>query len=403
MYTVLDMEERGVHIDYYPLERDTCKWEKDRDECTKIVFKHLGELNLNSGKQLSTALLERGYAKEDGWPRTEPSKNFPNGQLQTTAHALQKVVTHKKLLAALLRRSKLEHMMNNFAYPWLDRMEGYGRARLWPEFNQVRGRDERDRGTRSGRFSSANPNFQQLNREPDDLTLPFMRRYLLPEPGHLLLGRDFNQQELRILAHFEGNLLKDLYLEDPKLDIHDLIKGFMVASTGEDIDRAHIKRLNFGTIYGMGADKFAWMEGIEDLSYARYLHRLHKNKFPGLRDINKSLRELSDNGDPIATRMGRLYFPTPGKEYVQLNRLIQGSAADHMKFVLPLVADAVAPYGAYILLTVHDEILVSCPKEHVKPCMRDFRISMETPFFDIPIPTDGKIGRNWGAMRKCLH
>lgn len=402
MYTVLDMEDHGVHIDYFKLEEDTCKFERSLDRCVRHLKRELGDINFGSGKQLANALLEKGCVDVNNWPLTRKGTQY-----STKVDVLQEVVTDTKLANSLWRHSKFNHMLNSFCYPWLERMESYSRARLWPQFNQVRGRDDwRMSGARSGRFSSTNPNFQQLNRDPGDPHLPFMRKYLLPEDGHVLLGRDFDQQELRILAHYEGNILKDMYDDNPRLDMHDLIKQFMEEATGEKLDRAYIKRLNFGTIYGMGYELFAKMEKIKDLEYAAYLHRLHKRRFPGLQDINRELRILSRNGDPIATRNGRLYFPTPGKEYVQLNRLIQGSAADHTKFVMPLIAEAIAPFGASILLTVHDEILVTCPRQHAKQCMAAFTAAMETTFFDIPTPTDGKIGDTWGTMipeKKWVH
>lgn len=388
---VLEMERKGVRIDYNQLDQDTAQWEVERDKLRKSIFRKLGrEFNLNSSRQLVDALELSGSVDPDKWLLTD------KGNISTSRESLTEAVTNKRLLKQLVRHSILVHMLNNFCIPWLDRMESYERARLYPRFHSTRQDSDRALGTRSGRFSSSDPSFQQFNREPDDPTLPFMRRYLLPEEGHELLARDYDQQELRILAHIVGDELLKMYQDDPRLDLHEVVRELMVG--GSELSRSQVKQLNFSVIYGGGVPRVADMLDIE-YDEASTLKRAHSVAVPGLKAKMREIQETARSGEPVTTHGGRLYYPVSGKEYVQLNRMIQGSAADHTKRAMLRIAKAFKGYDARMVVQVHDEIIVTADKSCWREIDREFKKAMEFRYFDLDTPTSGKHGRNWGEMK----
>jgi DNA polymerase I - 3'-5' exonuclease and polymerase domains len=87
--------------------------------------------------------------------------------------------------------------------------------------------------------------------------LPLVRVYLLPDVGGVWCHRDYNQQELRILGHFEDGTLCKQYNEDPSLDVHDFVKDEIKRILGVATERRQTKIMNFGMIYGMGVGKLA--------------------------------------------------------------------------------------------------------------------------------------------------
>lgn len=391
-----EMENSGIRIDYKNLLKDTLAWIEEVGKLEKYLMGKLGKINVNSGAQLYNALVDKGFAPREEWPTTE------KGNPRTTRKVLQQMIKDKRLVKALTRFSVLRHMISNFCNPWLDKIESYHEARLYPRFNQVLGYHDTDRGTKSGRYSSSNPNFQQLNREPEDPTLPFMRKYILPEEGHILLGRDYSQQELRILAHFEDGALLGMYLDNPKLDLHNTARELIVEKSGIDYGRPKVKATMFTIIYGGGGKKLAKELELDEEREGYELKANTLKALPGVRKLIRHVMNETQKGYPIRTQGGRLYYAEPGKEYKMINQLIQGSAADHTKRAMLKVKDAMNGHGAQVKLTNHDELLVSGDRAKWKSIMSDFKEAMEFKYFDLDTPTEGKKGKNWGTMKPCL-
>jgi len=93
--------------------------------------------------------------------------------------------------------------------------------------------------------------------------LPKVRSYIAPFKGEVLCNRDYSQQELRILGHFEGEVLMDAYNENPWLDLHDHARNLINRMLGTNFARKPIKNTAFGLIYGMGPVKLAIQSDID--------------------------------------------------------------------------------------------------------------------------------------------
>jgi len=407
---LLENEQRGIRCDARLLREDLTHYETASAVAEQWIRYqlHSPNLNIDSDADLAEALDKLGLVSQ--WALTTTGKRSVSKKNLLRSH-----FSDTKLADALAYRSKLGTCMGTFMRPWLKMAEETGQ--VFTNWNQVRSEDS---GARTGRMSSS-PNFQNVPKtfdidepsandyhHPAFLSVPFlplMRRYLLPDKHELWLHRDYNQQELRILAHFEDGPLLAAYLEDSQVDIHTYVQGLIKQHTGMYLLRNSVKQVNFGVVYGMGAPGLSEKLGIS-LDEARTLKNAHSKALPGLVTLEKGLKEVSDSGQPICTWAGRRYYvETPklvnGKtrhfEYKLLNYLIQGSAADCTKQAL-INYHAIKKHGR-LLVTVHDELNVSTPSSARQEEMKLLREAMLDVSFDLPMLSDGKTGRNWGDLK----
>jgi DNA polymerase-1 len=284
------------------------------------------------------------------------------------------------------------------------------------------------KGTRTGRLSSV-PNLQNITTNLEEketlmfalaamrkvaalaqllsrAPLPQVRGYVVPRRGNVLLDRDFSQQELRILAHYENGVLLKAYEEDPWLDMHVFVQKIISDILGIHVERKPIKILNFGLIYGMGIGKLALSMGLA-VDRATQIRNAHRKGFPGVRDLMDGLRDRAARNQPLRTWGGREYFceepreiklPNGAKkmvtfEYKMLNTLIQGSAADNTKQAM--INYAMTAKEGLLDLNVHDELMAECPARARKEEMRLLRDAMLDCKFDVPMLSEGA----WSATR----
>lgn len=420
---LIDMEARGIKVSDQ-LYADCETYGKTRTQVDAWIRRRLKApgLAIDSNSDLVEALRKAGKVDLSLLGLTG------GGEYRSDKVALAKAVNDDVLNAMLRYRGALSTSLRTFMEPWRATAQHSG-GLVFVGWNQTRNFERgRPQGTVTGRLSSS-PNFQNIPQEfpplfrheagdpklarslpkcPLELPpLPKVRSYLAPYDGEALIDRDYSQQELRILGHFEDGSLKQAYCENPWLDIHDHAKGLIDAALGRSMPRKHVKTTGFGLLYGMGIARLAASLNIDNES-ARELKRAYLNAFPGLRELMTGLKELAQAGLPLRTRGGRLYHCEPPQiingevrtfEYKMLNVLIQGSAADCTKEAVIRYHES-APMGHELLLTVHDELLVSCPAEEVGEGHEALREAMEGVKFDVPMLSEGKVGYdNWGEMR----
>ena len=448
---LLDMEQRGVRVDMGRLRTDCALLEADLQISTSWVQKRLkAKINVDSGDELVKALIAADKVDLDLLGKT------PTGAWKTDKKSLAASITDPTLASMLAHRASLATCVGTFMLPWLSTATKSGGLIYtgWNQLKQYYG--AKSVGAVTGRMSSS-PNFQNIPKAfpafwkhqvlmqldeakiklqtlrgkpeeekqfervkeldkkfkatpkmPIELSpLPLVRSYIIPFQGHVLLGRDYSQQELRILAHFEDGLMLQAYLEDPWLDIHEHVRKEILESLGKDFERSVVKQINFGLIYGMGVAKMADAAGCS-VEEARAAKAAVLSIYPGLRDLQNGLKELAANNEPLRTWGGRLYHCEPAKmidgdvrtfEYKMLNVLVQGSAADCTKQAM-INYYGTKPESHQLLLQVHDELLCSVPEREVETGMEILREAMESVKFAVPMLSEGKTSTtNWSAMR----
>jgi len=406
--TLLDAETRGIRIDTEALARDTQVSELWLSYVDDAIREMLGapSLNLDSPHEFGEALQKAGAVKS--WVLTPTGKRSVAKKNLTTDKYVDEEFGH-----LVTYRDQLHTCLSIFMRPWNEKSQVSGRVH--PSWNQVlHNRGGKSSGARTGRLSSSRPNFQNIPRSferfkhPTALPylpkLPTLRRYILPEKGHVWLHRDYDQQELRILAHYENAALLAEYKKDDKFDIHTFVKSAISAMLGKDLPREAVKVLNFGAVYGMGLKALAESLNVS-LEDAKTVRTAQMTALPGLKELSYAIKRQSSAGLPIKTWGGRRYFVEEPKligeriqtfDYKLLNYLIQGSAADCTK--QGLINYSENSRNSLFISTVHDEINISCPATEVAAEMEILRTSMEGVGFDVRMLSKGKIGPNWGDL-----
>ena len=423
----LSMEQTGILVDVPRLKPLEVALTGIVEKVNKHVIKLLDgakalpeDFNVASGAQLGEALVAAGKLSKETLTAT--------GKQSTAMSVLLETCSDKELTEALSLRSVAEKYLTGFVRPWIEsaaRANGY----VNPRFNQIRNRtSEGGGGTRTGRYSSSDPNFQNIPANVDEsknaATLKLLanelaasgigdfqglRDYFLPDPGSIWVAADYNQQELRILAHFEKGKLMQEYLKNPNLDVHAWVQTMVNDATGANYPRKFIKTVVFGLLYGMGAEKLGLSLGIEKEDAAK-LRKGVLDALPGVRELVKTTKGR------ICTWGGRIYEVEPPREldgemdqgshtrdwggdmtfeYKQLNYLIQGSAADCTKQGMLNVAAALP--DCRIAIQVHDELGVMVSSESQVATLTEAMCDLG---FRVPLTAAPKISRTTWARAK---
>lgn len=441
MPLLLKNEAEGVRADRRALRNDVAMYEGNVIKVDNWLRKKLKapDLNVDSDQEVADALDRNGIVTD--WVMTPPSRSHPEGQRSVAKQNMtpsmfrdkvvkmpfinedgeEKIIKSTQVAAALGYRNRAQTCLNMFMKKWLHQAEASPTSCINTNWNQVRQTHGNDAmaGARTGRLSS-NPNFQNIPKnfigKGDDYVhpeflgveaLPLMRSYLLPDVGGVWGHRDYNQQELRILAHFEDGTLLVAYQQDPRLDVHKFVQREIQRIYGVLLPRSAVKILNFGMIYGMGLAKIAI--GVKSsVEEARRIKSAQLEAIPGLKLLDRNIKDRGKAGEPIVTWGGREYFTEPPLinsnytqtfEYKLLNYLIQGSAADCTKEALIRYMTHPRRVGRF-LVTVHDEINISIPRKAVRQEMALLREVMQSIEFDVPMLSDGKTGPSWGDLTK---
>jgi DNA polymerase-1 len=221
-----------------------------------------------------------------------------------------------------------------------------------------------------------------------------MRDYVVPDKGHVLIDRDYSQQELRIFAHYAEGGLAAAYERDPDLDMHDTVRDIIKEVTGFEMDRKAVKVCNFLTLYGGGVQRLA---DQLDCTYtdAEFIKSAHKRALPEIAALQRDINAVYRHHGYIRTWGGRKYRVDQGFEYKLLNALIQGSAADQTKEAIRRLEFSNS--SCRLMLQVHDELLVSAPARSAKSASEQLREAMcDMSGWDVPMRTDVSISERWG-------
>ena len=244
------------------------------------------------------------------------------------------------------RARKVEKVLRDFVDGSLLLYE-YG-SRIRAQFHTTR-RD--DYGTRSGRFSSSNPNLQQIPARDDEFG-PRLRSLFIPDNGFRWGKFDYSSQEPRITLHFASiHGCKDSaswvarYKRDKAFDIHNLAAAVVSAN------RFTAKTTGLGITYGMGAPKLS-RELDVTVEHAFDLLKTYKKEIPWIPEVFDIFKNQAKRDGYVETFLGRRCHLDEEEEYKALNRAVQGTGADMMK---QAIVDVYEQMELAPLLTVHDE------------------------------------------------
>jgi Mesyanzhinovviridae DNA polymerase len=371
------MRKQGVRVNEELAVQYGHEWKDKRDRILKVIAHDCGfNVDIWSDKHL-VRIYQKFNINVPLTPKGNPS--FEGGAMMLTNHPT---------LVAIAEARKVDKMRRDFIDGYI--LKYAVRGRLHPQYHSTR---KDDKGTRSGRLSSSNPNAQQVPAR-DPVYGPALRKLFLPDHGARWGKFDYSSQEPRLTLHFAELLgttgakrLADEYRRNPKTDFHSR------ASELADIPRRDAKAIGLGLTYGMGKDKTARELG-RTREEADPFFEAYNNAFPFLQETAKAATKLAAKRGYIRTILGRRSrFPDSDFTYKALNRAVQGSGADFMKSALVNIYEkhSVAP-----LLTVHDEGDYNI---HDEDFAWEICHEMSTAIpCNIPMVVDPEVGPNWGSL-----
>ncbi len=349
------------------------------------------EFTIASPKQLNVILYEKL-----GLPIL---KRTPKGAPSTDADVLRRLGEQHELPKAIMRYRELAKLKSTYA----DALPGY----VNPETGRIHA-SLHQTVTATGRLSSSDPNLQNIPVRSES-GKAIRQSFIAGDEGAVLLSADYSQVELRLLAHLSDDerLVKAFRAGR---DIHAAVAAEMAGVGIEKVTsdmRRRAKTVNFGLIYGQGAQHLARSTGMTvkeaDEFISRYFHR-----FAGVKKFRaKVLGDAREEGR-VVTMLGRVrYIPEinsddvaarRGAERMAFNTVIQGSAADLMKRAMIDIHRDMRAGGmsSRMILQIHDELLFEAPEDELGSLRKLVKKRMEDAFkLKVPLVVDSGIGDNW--------
>jgi len=384
---VIDMQKNGININTDKVKEisDLCKENIDSIEERLTIF--LGEdFNINSSKQLKEYFIDK-LGKEI------LKKSKITNEPSVDKEVLEKYAEKDPVAKLILEYRKYKKIYSTFI-PALtpdDWDLKTKTGKIYASFNQA--------GTVSGRFSSSSPNMQNIPREKDEYGI---RETIIADKEQILVGADYSQIELRVLAHVsqDSNLLK-AYQEGK--DIHKM------TADACGITRDEAKRINFGLAYGAGINTISKIIEKPYEESQKYVEKYFET-YPKIKDFWDNAKKCIKEKGFVETITGRKRrrskeffdldsYEQEGEMRSMINHIIQGSASDVIKLAMVLIYPELENLNSRIVLTVHDELVISCPSKNKEKIMKILESNMKKAWnnlgFSVPIDVSIKSGDNW--------
>lgn len=396
---LMDMRKNGFRINMDSLFKLSEQFSNEYDSGMKELEQTYGfaegELSLNSAKDLEK-IWRQEHLPIEYTATGKPS--FAAAVLDDCDHPVAQKIKHLKGLIKT----------QSFFDSWVDLAIGdHIHASFYPAKRD-------DAGTVTGRWSSGNPNLQQVPAREDKHGKE-IRSLFIPEDGCLLGAFDYKQIEYRVFTHFasgEGaEEAQKRFRENPDTDYHQMTIDLMDWNDLGKEGRHLAKNLNFGSIYGLGPRSFA-VKFKQNLLHnhperdpdnlfpvAQALMNEYFRKVPFVKPTCNKIQQVGQSRGYVRTLSGRHQrMPLDNGAYKLINYLVQGSAADLLKKGL---VDAWEK-GVFKVLKlhaqVHDEIVFSIPQteEGYKACKVLYECMTNAYQLKIPLGVDTEIGTDWG-------
>lgn len=400
------MEIDGITINAEYLEPLSLKIAQDIEKIEQKAYQLAGEeINLASPKQLSELLFEKLNLD------TRKSKKTKTGY-STNQAILEKLEKDHPIIAEILQHRTLSKLKSTYVDS-LPTLINPHTNRIHTNYNQT--------VTATGRLSSSNPNLQNIPIRSEFSRQ--IRRAFIPQDNWLFLSADYSQIELRILAHLsQEQILIEAYQNNQ--DIHAVTAKLLLEK--EEItpyERSLGKTINFGVIYGMGAQKFARQTELSVKEAQKFID-IYRKKYANVFNYLERMKKEALSNGYVTTILGRRrYFDFNDRTLNQLkgsspesidlgnlkynnydaqllraaaNAPIQGSSADIIKMAMVEINQLLQSYQAKLLLQVHDELVFEIPPHEVEQLKPKIKNIMENIVkLSIPLIVDIHTGKNW--------
>jgi len=390
---VVDLELAGFFMDKRRWLEQLAIVEEKRAEIANELQEMLGEgvaqaslfgppranINLDSQQQVTEALSRLGI------PVPDSTRNWK----------LQPLAAQYPVVAKLLEYRTMQKALTSYGQNMIEFINPKT-GRLHADFRQI--------GAPTGRFACTNPNIQQVPH-----AVEYRRCFMGHPEGRRLVIADYSQIELRILAEFSGD---EAFIDafNSGADLHRVTAAQVFNVSQDQVtkeQRDFAKRLNFGVVYGIGAQRFSMMTGLSVTEAENVLRRY----FSTYRGLDTYLRESANRAvseKQARTGSGRLVrfnFDASDRQQVSMtqrngkNAPIQGTSADILKRALRLLNDELRNTSAKIVNIIHDEIVVEVDESEAESIAEKVERAMcvagEEYLQTVPVKVESKIACEW--------
>ncbi|HOT90012.1 MAG TPA: DNA polymerase I [Anaerolineae bacterium] len=396
---LVDMEMTGVKLDVDWLTTLSAELTTRLLDLEQQIYHHAGvEFNINSTQQLSDVLFKRLGLPTRGIGKTK------SGHYSTRAGVLEDLQGTHPIVDAILTHRELSKLKSTYVEA-LPSLVNPRTGRVHTSYNQT--------GTVTGRLSSSNPNLQNIPIRSQEGRR--VRRAFVAEKGCLLIGADYSQVELRVMAHVsrdEGLIAAFERGEDIHATTAAAVYGIPLDAVTYE-QRRIAKAVNFGLIYGQSAYGLSRQVGITVEEAEAFIKRYFE-RFPRVRDyMERVQREVVAQGYVETLLHRRRYFPelAPNNQLsaqarqaaqrMAINTPIQGSAADIIKLAMLRTHRMLRErrLRARMILQVHDELVLEAPEDEREAVIALLREAMGEAFeMVVPLKVDVEVGLNWEEM-----
>ncbi len=390
MRVVTAMEANGVLVDESLLHQQSELLTQEITSLEQEAFAQSGlQFNMSSPKQLREVLYDQ--------LQLDPPKKTAKGEPSTDEESLQTLAKKHPLPKIILRYRSLSKLKSTY----LDKLPEQinpKTGRIHTSYNQA--------VTSTGRFSSTNPNLQNIPiRTAEGRRI---REAFIASPGSVIMAADYSQVELRIMAHLsEDKRLVEAFTHGE--DIHAATASEIFAKRVPEVtpeQRRFAKAINFGLIYGMSAFGLARELAISRQEASLYIDRYFK-QYPRVKAFMESTREEAAKQGYVETICGRrLLIPEihsrqpvrrKAAERAAINAPMQGSAADIIKKAMLLVAPH-CNEQAKMIMQVHDELVFEVNSTYQEGFKAKLVSAMqEAEVLKVPLLVDVGVGPHWEA------
>ncbi|GAA8690387.1 DNA polymerase I [Helicobacter pylori] len=383
---LMGMEFQGFKIDAPYFKRLEQEFKNELHVLERQILDLIGvDFNLNSPKQLSEILYEK----------LELPKNKSRS---TDEKSLLKILDKHPSIALILEYRELNKLFNTYTTPLL-RLKDKD-DKIHTTFIQT--------GTATGRLSSHSPNLQNIPvRSPKGLLI--RKGFIASSKEYCLLGVDYSQIELRLLAHFS----QDKDLMDAFLKGRDIHLETSKALFGEDLakeKRSIAKSINFGLVYGMGSKKLSETLNIP-LNEAKSYIEAYFKRFPSIKDYLNRMKEEILKTSKAFTLLGRyrVFDFTGANDYVKgnylregVNAIFQGSASDLLKLGMLKVSERFKNNPSVrLLLQVHDELIFEIEEKNALELQQEIQRILNDEVYPlrVPLETSAFVANRWNELK----
>ena len=388
IHVLKKMERNGILIDVGFLKELNREVSKEIEELTKKIYEVAGvKFNINSTKQLREILFDKLGLEVIKKTKTGPSTDNEVLMELSAVHELPKLILEYR------EKVKLKSTYIDSLLEIVDK----NTRRIYPTFHQT--------VTATGRLSCSNPNVQNIPIRGEQGAL--VRKAFIAPEGEKIVAIDYSQIELRIFAHYsQDKTLIEAFKNG--LDVHSLTASKIYQVTMEKVDdlmRREGKTINFSIIYGISPYGLSKALRISREKAKIFIENYFK-EYPMVKEfIEKTIEHVKQTGY-VENYYGRRRYirgldsrSHNEREFAKraaINTIIQGTAADVMKFAMLEVDKIVDEYNAKMIMQIHDELIFEVPEDKAEKFAEKVKNIMENVVkLTVPLIADVGIADNW--------